>query len=103
MWWRLVGSAVEHAAGLAGHKIDFQTLFLDQEEDDEDSASLADVLEVLMAACPKEFQAKDVAELVNKNMVYDEEKRIDRKLVRDFLLPGATQDQFFRRSLSGGC
>ena len=95
MWWRLVGSAVEHAAGLAGHEIDFQTLFLDQEEDDEDSASLADVLEVLMAACPKEFQAKDVAELVNKNMVYDEEKRIDRKLVRDFLLPGATDDQLF--------
>ena len=36
MWWRLVGSAVEHAAKLAGQELDFQKLFITQEEDDEE-------------------------------------------------------------------
>jgi len=36
MWWRLVGSAVEHAAGLTGEVLDFQRLFTAQEEEDED-------------------------------------------------------------------
>ena len=49
MWWRLVGSAVENAAKLAGQELDFQKLFITQEEDDEESASLADVLEVSVA------------------------------------------------------
>ena len=39
MWWRLVGSAVEHAAKLASDsELDFQELFLSQEEDDEETA-----------------------------------------------------------------
>ncbi len=34
-WWHLVGSAVEHAASVAdGWRLDFQTLFLSQEEDE---------------------------------------------------------------------
>ena len=48
MWWRLVGSAVENAAKLAGEELDFQRLFITQEEDDEESASLTDVLDVLV-------------------------------------------------------
>jgi hypothetical protein len=28
MWWRLIGSAVEHGAKLVGDELDFQTLFL---------------------------------------------------------------------------
>ena len=38
MWWRLVGSAVEHAAGLANpdREVDFQKLFLAREDEDED-------------------------------------------------------------------
>src|SRR6476619_6242140 len=32
-WWRLVGSAVENAAKLTGHELDFQKLFISQEED----------------------------------------------------------------------
>ena len=36
MWWRLVGSAVENAAKLAGRELDFQELFITQEEDDEE-------------------------------------------------------------------
>ena len=96
MWWRLIGSAVEHAAGLAGHEVDFQTLFLEQEEDDEDSASLADVLDVLVAAYPEEFMAKDVAELVNTSRISgNDEEKSNKKLVRDFLLPGATNDHLF--------
>ena len=38
----LVGSAVENAAKQVGHELDFQQLFSAQEEDDEESASLAD-------------------------------------------------------------
>ena len=34
MWWRLVGSAVENAAKLAGQELDFQKLFITQEEDE---------------------------------------------------------------------
>jgi hypothetical protein len=96
MWWRLVGSAVENAAKLAGKELDFQTLFITQEEDDEDSATLADVLQVLLARCPREFMAKDVAELVNASQfggfVSNTEEASNRKLVRDFLLPGAPDD-----------
>jgi len=33
MWWRVIGAAVEHGARLAGHELDFQILFLDQEAD----------------------------------------------------------------------
>jgi hypothetical protein len=42
MWWRLVGSAIEHAAKLAQPKeeVDFQKLFLVQDENDEDAATL---------------------------------------------------------------
>ena len=96
MWWRLVGSAVENAAELAGQELDFQKLFVAQEEDDEDSASLADVLEVLVAAYPGEFLAKDVAELVNTSRISgNHEEKSNKKLVRDFLLPGATDDHLF--------
>ena len=98
MWWRLVGSAVENAARLAGQELDFQKLFITQEEDDEDSASLADVLEVLVAAYPGEFMAKDVAELVNASRFSGfqrHEETSNKKLVRDFLLPGAPDDHLF--------
>jgi hypothetical protein len=40
MWWRLVGSAVEHALEQMGETLDFQSLFASQEEDDEESAIL---------------------------------------------------------------
>jgi hypothetical protein len=65
VWWRLVGSALEHGAGLAGHEIDFQDLFLEQDEDDEDAASLADCLAILQARWPNGFKAADVAGLAN--------------------------------------
>jgi len=93
-WWRLVGSAVEHAAGLcvtdaaarADGQVDgpdecrpvaicFRDLFLSQEEEDEESASLADALAALAAIGwsqpngePKKtgpFQAATLAMLLN--------------------------------------
>lgn len=83
MWWRLIGSAIEHAAGLMGQEIDFQTLFLAQEEEDEESASLADALAALAETLPGRFDAADVAKLVN-------DRRSSRgATLREFLYPGA--------------
>jgi len=95
MWWRLIGSAVENAAKLAGQELDFQKLFLEQEEDDEDSATLADVLEVLVKKWPDQFAASDVAEMIN--ISYPNE---DEQTLRDFLWPGARTDhQFSAKSI----
>ena len=50
IWWRLVGSAVEHAAKLYDEKseINFETTFVSQEKtEDEDTTSLAEVLVAL--------------------------------------------------------
>jgi len=82
MWWRLVGSAVEHAAA---EPVDFQDLFLEQETEDEESASLADVLAILASRWPKEaeFRAHQVADIVNGDMT--DEQTIS---LRDFLFPG---------------
>jgi hypothetical protein len=71
MWWRLVGSAIEHASNLynEGAQIDFQKLFLSREEDDEETATLADILSILSikfaSAGHETFKASDVAKLLN--------------------------------------
>ena len=97
MWWRLVGSAVEHAAGLCGQELDFQKLFLTQEDDEEESATLADVLDIILATHQGEFFAKDVANLVNRSGIgVSDEAKSNRKLMRDFLLPGAPEITFSR-------
>jgi hypothetical protein len=57
MWWRLVGAAVEHAAVMAtGTRVDFQTLFLNQDAEDEDDSALVEALMALRtwAAARKE-------------------------------------------------
>jgi hypothetical protein len=78
MWWRLVGSAVEHAATLyAGEtgSIDFQKLFLSREEDDEETAALVDVLSILSIkfAGWNTFKASDVAKLFEgQDSVWDD-------------------------------
>jgi hypothetical protein len=113
MWWRLVGSAVEHAAKLAADRaepgayepggppapcqVEFRTLFLQRDEGDEDAISLAEALAVL-AKWPKQdgFKAADVAELVNDlttpcdpnaQRPTDLIKPPDRVILRDFLYP----------------
>jgi hypothetical protein len=82
IWWRLVGSAVENAAQLVGQELDFRKLFIEQEEDDEDSATLADVLEVLVKKWPDQFTASDAVEMVNTP-----EPNEDEQTLREFLLP----------------
>jgi len=97
MWWRLVGSAVENAARLTGHELDFQQLFVAQEEDDEESSSLADMLEVLVTQWPdKQFMASAVAGMIN-----DRNKSEAGQIVRDFLLPGAVAEHAFTSKAVG--
>lgn len=56
-----------------------------QEEDDEESASLGDVLEILMKQWPKGFTPLDLAKMVNNPFAYE---GVDVGIVRDFLLAG---------------
>ena len=96
LWWRLVGSAVEHAMKLAelkaasapkavGETVDFQTVFLAHEQDeDEDTASLFDVLDILQREYPtREFTAAAVTGLINFP------SGDDGRSLREFLTPGA--------------
>lgn len=94
LWWRLIGSAVEHAAKLhATNKpkkdypeVDFEKLFLTQEEaEDEDSVSLADALDAMAAQWPKGCYANDVAEAVNNHYSFGQVGIT----LRDFLYPAA--------------
>jgi hypothetical protein len=67
LWWRLVGAAIENAAKCSEQSIDFQQLFLDQESDEEDSASLADTLSILNKRWPgRAFKAAEVADLIKR-------------------------------------
>ncbi len=90
MWWRLVGSAVEHGCKQLGVELDYGKLFVDQEDDDEESASLADVLEILLTWNKDEFEAKDVAMRIN--MIRPGELA---QTVRDFLAPGSLAERQF--------
>jgi len=90
LWWRLVGSAVEHAAKLYNKKdeLDFQELFIRQEEtQDEDSTSLADILDNLLNQwpAPDGFTAADVAGTINA----PERSPLFAYTLRDFLYPKA--------------
>jgi hypothetical protein len=96
MWWRLIGSAVENAAQLVAQELDFRKLFIEQEEDDEDTATLADVLEVLVKKWPNQFTASDVVEMIN--IPYPEE---GEQTLRDFLLPGALPNYQFSSKAIG--
>jgi hypothetical protein len=90
VWWRLIGSAVEHAARLDGRDLDFKDLFLSQEEDDEDSASLADALAVMERRWT-EFKANDVADLINKR---DADASLDVETLREMNRDSATLRDF---------
>jgi hypothetical protein len=118
MWWHLCSSAVENAAkqhsqhveGLVGEKnetcpprhIKFKDLFLEQEEDEEESASLADALEALATQWPdnKTFQSIDVSRLININPKNDglfndtpEREKERAAVLREYLFPTLSPGQ----------
>jgi hypothetical protein len=82
--------------------VKFKDLFLTQEEDDQESADLADALAALADQWPgnKEkteesvFQAKAVAELINTTGEWaTAEKRDLGEILREFLFPGVPLKQ----------
>ena len=104
LWWRVVGGAIENAARLhseaidpAGYDaedrsrpvpVDFQRLFVRQEADDEESSSLADVLDIFNRRWSGTFKAAAVAELINENPTTP-----DSAIVREFLFSERKGDQ----------
>ncbi|MBV8738309.1 MAG: hypothetical protein JO007_13840, partial [Alphaproteobacteria bacterium] len=110
-WHRLVGSAVEHAAQqyLAPDSetpvVSFKDLFIKQEEDDEESASLSDVLGIFADGWPPDapknwiptkpgedydpkFTPSDVAAIANKTGEWaTEDDRQVASTLRDVLFP----------------
>ena len=103
LWYRLIGSAVEHAAQCAvwndpdtdhvpDQTLDFASLFLDQEADDDEANSLGQMLEALeyamgnraaeMGRSPKglTFTAAEIAEVINAPT-----QTANAIIVRDFL------------------
>jgi len=119
-WWRLIGSTIEFAAkdytdrvaalvvdvdpACKPVEISFRNLFLSQEEDDEESASLADALAALAATdwpqpdgAPKKagpFQAADLARRLNDQSEYRIDAEKERvATLREFLFPTAPPNQ----------
>jgi hypothetical protein len=70
-WWRLVGAAVEHGGKVMGKEVDFRELFIEQDEDDEEAASLADALSIMEWRWRDAFKAEDVAKLANQRTSKD--------------------------------
>jgi hypothetical protein len=109
-WWSLIGRPVEYAA--QQHKeyvaafvmdahptclpasINFKDLFLVQEEDDEESASLADALAALADEWPDAtpFEAAEVAKLANNTGEWSA-KREQAMTLREFLFPTIPENQ----------
>lgn len=86
-WWHLVGSPVERAARMVGGTLDFQSLFLAQEEDDEETASLADFLIALAGIRPNDsLRAAELARVINDNSEYRLDSEKERSaILREFL------------------
>lgn len=122
-WWRMVGSAVEnaakqHAASVADRvaamvedapavppvAISFRDLFLSQEDDDEENASLADALMALEKQWPEkaQFQASALVRLLNDQSAYQGDAERERAAtLREFLFPSATQVQIVTAKAAG--
>ena len=96
MWWRLIGSAVEHAAALNGEAIDFRKLFLAAEEDEEETTALAEALVAMRDEWGHlaTFQASHVACLIN-----DDQTNPHSPVLRAFLF--GDQPPGFRASTRG--
>jgi hypothetical protein len=97
MWWRLVGSAIENAAS---QPIDFQQLFLEQDEDDEEAASLGDLLiELHKEFGEVQFTSADIGNLVHHaNDSTDPQQQLGRAMA-EFLFPGKDVDVISSKSI----
>jgi hypothetical protein len=89
-WYRLCGSATEHAATLAGQDLDFQQLFVTQEEEAE-SAGLPDAIRCIVRKWPEgtPFRSLDIAKLINARSIDwtpepDQEAGV---ILKEFLYP----------------
>jgi hypothetical protein len=111
MWYRLVGSAVEHAAQCAASLnpdvdhlpeqpvVDFGAMFLEQEGEDEEATSLAEMLASLneamksrdaaMGRTPRPFTSADVAAVINPSSGGIDFNSADANaiVVKSFLFP----------------
>ena len=101
MWHRLVGSAVEHASRCAAwfdpdmpdQALDFGSLFLDQETDDEDATELGEALcslNKVMAAEP--FKAVDLANAITLKDDDDWKLEENARTVRGWLFPDRSSE-----------
>lgn len=103
MWWRLVGSAIEHAAAQVGQTVDFQSLFLAQDEDNEDDVSLAEVLAALYYEFEENaFKAKDVARFLDEAHPTGSLKAETQEKLREFFCPGSSFDEYAGSSVTIG-
>ena len=98
-WYRLVGSAIEHASRLAAQavvpaanvtpttavEINFEQLFLLQRADDEDDTTLSELLLEMVWQWSGDFNSKDVKEVMNSEAGSDL-----KSLLREFLYEGQT-------------
>ena len=92
MWWRLVGSAVENAVAQTGGTLDFENLFIAQEDKNEEATSLAEALEILLRFWPGQFTAKEVSVWTAAGGTTPTE---DAQALREFLAPGAPPSHVF--------
>ena len=99
MWWRVVGSAIEHAARLNKQAVDFEKLFAGSEEDEEETTSLAEALKAMSEEWPMnalsvtKFKASAVADLIN-----DQQSNPNSPNLRAFLF--GDQPPAFRASIA---
>jgi hypothetical protein len=107
MWYRLVGSAIEHAAKLVVEHVepaayadvglpvpcvvDFQQLFLAQDDEDEDSNSLAEALAAMRHKWSASFDAGEIARFINEPGSGPSDQLYSTTL-REFFYPNAKPD-----------
>jgi hypothetical protein len=60
-WWSSIGAAIEHAAKLAGHEVDFNQLIALSKSEDEETLTLVDGLRALDALATKNNSAASYA------------------------------------------
>jgi hypothetical protein len=83
MWQRMVGNAVEHAAGLCGQTIRFDEAFERQTVLDEESTNVRQVLVIFMRQFPNGFTAEKLAIFINPMV----SEIPDAAVIREHLYP----------------